>query len=78
MILYEVPGISLTARGKAEENGSLGDTVNVLNVQSKRVIQAVVSGPGQVTVTSLNPRVATAIDSRAAFNQVATAPTKPE
>ena len=74
MIVYEVPGISLTARGKAEENGSLGDTVNVLNVQSKRVIQAVVSGPNQVTVTSLNPRVA-AMESRAA---AVTAPTKAE
>lgn len=77
MIVYEVPGISLTARGKAEENGSLGDTVNVLNVQSKRVIQAVVSGPSQVTVVSLNPRVA-AMESRAAANQVVTAPTKAE
>lgn len=65
MIVYEVPGISLTARGKAEENGSLGDTVNVLNVQSKRVIQAVVSGPGRVTVTSLNPRVVAATENRA-------------
>lgn len=74
MIVYEVPGISLTARGKAEENGSLGDTVNVLNVQSKRVIQAVVSGPNQVTVTSLNPRVA-AMENRAA---AVTAPTKAE
>jgi flagella basal body P-ring formation protein FlgA len=60
MLVYEVPGITLTARGKAEEAGSLGDTVNVLNVQSKRVIQGVVTGPGQVTVTSLSPRVATA------------------
>jgi flagella basal body P-ring formation protein FlgA len=78
MIIYEVPGISLTARGKAEENGSLGDTVNVLNVQSKRVIQAVVSGPGQVTATSLNPRVGAAMENRAAANQLVTAPTKAE
>lgn len=60
MIRYEVPGIVLTARGKAEEAGALGDTVNIMNVQSKRVIQGVVAGPGQVTVTSLTPYVASA------------------
>ena len=63
LIVYEVPGIVLTARGKAEEVGSLGDTVNVLNVQSKRVIQGVVTGPGQVTVTSLTPRIVSAMQS---------------
>jgi flagella basal body P-ring formation protein FlgA len=60
MVRYEVPGIVLTARGKAEEDGSLGDTVNVLNVQSKRTIQGVVTGPGQIVVNSLKPQVATA------------------
>lgn len=73
MIVYDAPGISLTARGKAEENGSMGDTVNVLNVQSKRVIQGVVTGPGQITVTSLNPRFVAASD-----NRTRTAPTKAE
>lgn len=60
MMRYEVPGIVLTVRGKAEEDGSLGDTINILNVQSKRVVQGVVSGPGQITVTSLTPQVVTA------------------
>lgn len=60
MMRYEAPGIVLTVRGKAEEDGSLGDTINVLNVQSKRVIQGVVTGPGQISVTSLTPQVATA------------------
>jgi flagella basal body P-ring formation protein FlgA len=60
MVRYEVPGIVLTARGKAEEDGSLGDTINVQNVQSKRLIQGVITGPGQLTVNSLTPQVATA------------------
>lgn len=60
MLLYEVPGIVLTARGKAEENGAIGEVINITNVQSKRIIQAIVTGPGQVTVTSLTPRVNTA------------------
>lgn len=70
LIVYEVPGIVLTARGKAEEVGSLGDTVNVLNIQSKRVIQGVVTGPGQITVTSLTPRIVSAMQSH---NNVSTA-----
>lgn len=79
VLVYEVPGITLTARGKAEETGSLGDTVNVLNVQSKRVIQAVVSGPGQVTVTSLTPRLIGVAESRTARHAAAhTALTKAE
>ncbi len=36
----------------------MGDVVNVLNVQSKRTIQATVSGPGRVNVTAATPRVA--------------------
>ena len=66
VLLYEVPGIVLTARGKAEEAGAAGDIVNVLNAQSKRIIQGVVTGPGQVTVTSLTPRIATATANLAA------------
>jgi len=36
----------------------MGDVVNVLNTQSKRTIQATVSGPGRVTVTVASPRLA--------------------
>jgi flagella basal body P-ring formation protein FlgA len=56
VIVYEVPGIMLTIRGKAIDAGGEGDTINVVNLQSKRTIQGVVSGPGRVTVSA--PRVA--------------------
>lgn len=59
-IVYETPGIVLSVRGKALETGAEGDLVNVLNVQSKRTLQAVVSGPGRVTIASPQPRPATA------------------
>jgi flagella basal body P-ring formation protein FlgA len=71
MLLYEVPGIVLTARGKSEDAGSLGDTINVLNVQSKRVVQGTVTAHGQVTITSLTPRVAAVADPEAARNRIA-------
>ncbi|MBV9347225.1 MAG: flagellar basal body P-ring formation protein FlgA [Pseudolabrys sp.] len=62
-LVYEVPGIALTGRGKALENGAEGDTVEVLNVQSKRSVHGVVTGPGQVTVTLRAPRVIARADS---------------
>ena len=56
-IVYEVPGVLLTVRGKALEAGAVGDVVGVLNIQSNRTVQATVTGPGRVSVaaTSLVP-----------------------
>ena len=49
-IVFEVPGITLTARGKALASGAEGEAIEVLNPHSKRVLHATVSGPGTVTV----------------------------
>lgn len=45
-------GIMLTTQGKALENGGLGDTVRVMNTQSKAVVQGTVTGPETVLITS--------------------------
>ena len=58
--IFEAPGIMLTSRAKALESGTEGDLISVLNLQSKRTVQATVTGQGTVTVTSFKPRVATA------------------
>ncbi len=49
-LIYDAPGVHLTGRGKAMDSGTLGDTVNVMNTQSKRVVQGTVTGPGQVAI----------------------------
>ena len=49
-VIYQVPGIYLTTRGKAIESGAEGDTVSVLNLQTKRTLTGVVTGRGQVTI----------------------------
>jgi flagella basal body P-ring formation protein FlgA len=49
-VIYQVPGIYLTTRGKAVESGAEGDTVSVLNLQTKRTLTGIVTGRGQVTV----------------------------
>ncbi|MGB7036878.1 MAG: flagellar basal body P-ring formation chaperone FlgA [Xanthobacteraceae bacterium] len=50
VIVYQVPGVTLTLRGEAKDAGALGDTISVINAESKHVVQAVVSGPDRVTV----------------------------
>jgi flagellar basal body P-ring formation protein FlgA len=57
-LVYEVPGILLTMRGKAMDAGAVGDVVNVLNVQSKRIVQGNVAGPGRISVTGRTPHAA--------------------
>jgi flagella basal body P-ring formation protein FlgA len=49
-LVYEVPGILLTTRGKALEPGAEGDVINILNVQSKRTVQGTVTGPNRVNI----------------------------
>lgn len=57
-LIYEVPGILLTIRGKATESGAAGDVINVVNEQSKRTVQGTIVGPGRVAINTASPRVA--------------------
>jgi flagellar basal body P-ring formation protein FlgA len=57
-IVYEVPGVVLTVRGKAADGGAEGDVINVINEQSKRTLQGVIVGPGRVAISNGSPRVA--------------------
>ena len=57
-LVYEVPGITLTVRGKAIEGGAEGDVISVLNEQSKRTVQGVIVGPGRVVISTGSPRLA--------------------
>lgn len=55
-LVYEVPGLMLTVRGKAVESGAKGDTIAVVNLQSKRTVQGIVSAPGHVTIAAASTR----------------------
>ena len=60
-VVYEAPGLMLTMRARAQEAGAQGDVISVLNVQSKKVLQGTVSGPGRVVVNgAASARVASA------------------
>lgn len=49
-VAYEDGGISLVLQGKAMAAAGLGESLPVMNTSSKKIIQAVASGPGQALV----------------------------
>lgn len=59
IMMFEQPGMILTLRGKALDSGAEGETVSVMNLQSKRTLQGVVTGPNEVTIMSSTPRAKT-------------------
>ncbi len=59
-LVYQAPGIVLTLRGQAQDSGALGDSIGVLNMETKRIVQGVISGPGRVTVAAATTRLAVA------------------
>ena len=50
-VVFESPGLVLTMRARAQEAGAQGDVINIQNLQSKKIVQATVLGPGRVAVT---------------------------
>jgi flagella basal body P-ring formation protein FlgA len=55
-VIFQTAGIYLTTRGKALDNGTEGDVVSVLNIQSKRTVTGTVTGRGQVTIQIATPQ----------------------
>ena len=51
ILVYDAPGIHITMRGKSLDNGTEGDVVNVMNLQSKRTLSGTVIGRGQVSIS---------------------------
>jgi len=49
-ILAQTGGITIRAKGQALEAGGIGDIIRVKNLNSKREIEARITGPGQVKV----------------------------
>lgn len=49
-VTYSNDGITLTMQGKAMASAAVGQPFNVLNLTSKKVVEAVASGPGQAVV----------------------------
>jgi flagella basal body P-ring formation protein FlgA len=50
-MLFQAPGVELSAMGRAMSEGGVGDTVTIQNPASFRMISGVVSAPGTVIAT---------------------------
>jgi flagellar basal body P-ring formation protein FlgA len=73
-LTYEAPGIYLTMRGKALDNGTEGDVVSVMNLQSKRTLSGTVTGRGQVSITPVPPRPQPTSDATSSLTTPPAAP----
>lgn len=51
-LVYASSGLSLSLKARALGSGAAGDVVSVQNLQSKRVVSGVVTGPSEVTMTA--------------------------
>ena len=49
-VAYHAQGMTLTLQGKALAGAAVGESLNVMNLTSKKVIQAVAVGPDQAVV----------------------------
>lgn len=58
--------LTLAARGRALENGAIGDIINVLNTRSNRTLRGVVDGPNSVRIDT--PGSARAVSAAASSN----------
>jgi flagella basal body P-ring formation protein FlgA len=49
-LVYAGPGLRLETLGIAQESGTLGEVVRVVNADSERALSGVVAGPGEVRI----------------------------
>ncbi|WP_203071313.1 flagellar basal body P-ring formation chaperone FlgA [Falsiroseomonas ponticola] len=67
-LLHQAPGLTLTAQGRALEDGFRGRTLHVLNLASGSVVQAEVLGPGRARAVgaaiTLPPAIAARVNRR--------------
>ncbi len=54
-LVFSVPGLRLTARGRALEDAGENEIARFVNLQSNRTIDAMVEGPGRARVVTAGP-----------------------
>lgn len=73
-IAFEAPGINLSIRGKALEDGVLRQSIRVVNTQTSRTFEGVAAAAGYVLVSPMtSPAPAAQQASRIEYSQATTA-----
>lgn len=49
-VSFQIPGMALQLRGRAQDQGALGDAISILNPVSKKIVVGIVTGPGRASV----------------------------
>lgn len=49
-LVFQTPRLLLTAKGRAMQNAAMGDVVAVVNTQSNKTVEGIVTGPDQVQI----------------------------
>lgn len=57
-IRYSIPGMEISDTGEAMEDGSRGSLINVRNTSSKKLLRAVVTGEGSVSIPTRSSQTA--------------------
>ena len=58
-VVYARPGLQLSAIAVAQDDGALGDAIDVINPDSRRQLQGVVTGPDEITIQGASLALAT-------------------
>ena len=58
MIELDTDVMQLTTQGRAMEDGALGASIRITNIQSNRVIDAVIAGSGRAVINRVSNRIA--------------------
>ncbi len=75
-INYSTPGLQIITAGQAIEDGALGDIISVRNVNSKRIVRAIIEDEANVKIVTLNNEVPS--PSASALNNALVPPTGDE
>lgn len=54
-VVYKTGALTLTARGRALEDGAIGDVVRIMNIRSNRTIEGTVSAPNTISIDASSP-----------------------
>jgi len=57
-VTYQIAGMRLTTRGRAMDEGAAGDLIDIMNLESRRVVPAMVISRGQVVAQPASARIA--------------------